>query len=284
MEKQHFRSEMKMKLFPIITLLFFVSCVQPNQTESSNIKEGETKNRRNSEIQHFEFLEKSVETNLAIALKNLDKNEFDLKIEETDSARNLIVNSELHFGNFLTPNHKHLLMRRFYEDECYIDLFLFENYKFTNLISHVQTDHSYDKDTIYDVNGDELNDLVIFWHPSASCCPANIKSVYLAQKNEQAFEKEIEFVNPTFSFREKIIRGVEYGQPKEIGLYKFKWVKNQVDTLEYIFHSRDKNDGFIKINYSNVKNQESDTTYLSKLPNEYKNINEIDWFLSGFPK
>jgi hypothetical protein len=281
---QRFRSETKMKLFPIITLLFFVSCVQSKSTESSNIKDGETKKIRNSQIQHFEILEKSVETNLTIALKNLDKSEFDLKIEETDSARNQIVNSELHFGNFLTTNRKHLLMRRFYEDECHIDLFVFENYKFNNLLSHVQTDHSYNKDTIYDVNGDELNDLVIYWHPSASCCPASIQSVYLARKNDQTFEKEIEFVNPTFSSREKVIRGVEYGQPEEIGLYKFKWVKNQVDTLEYIFHSRDKSGGFIKINHSNVKNQKFDTIPLTKLPNEYKNINEIDWFLSGSPK
>jgi hypothetical protein len=283
LEKQRFRSETNMKLFPIITFLFFVSCVQPNQTESSNITESETNKISNSQIPNFEILEKSVETNLSTALKNVHQNEFDLKIEEKDSARNQIVNSELHFGNFLTSNHKHLLMNRFYEDECHIDLFLFENDKFTNLISHVQTNYSYERNAIYDVNGDELNDLVIFWHPSASCCRSNIQSVYLARKNEQSFEMAIEFVNPTFSFREKIIRGVEYGQPEEIGLYKFKWCKNQVDTLEYIFHSRDKNGGFIKINYSNIKNQESDTTYLAKLPNEYKNINEIDWFLSGSP-
>ena len=45
-------------------------------------------------------------------------------------------------------------------------------------------------------------------------------------------------INPTFSPKEKIIRGVGYGHPGETEMYKYKWNGNTIDTMEYVYFER----------------------------------------------
>ena len=39
----------------------------------------------------------------------------------------------------------------------------------------------------------------------------------------KTISNNFEFINPTFSPKEKIIRGVCYGHPSETEMYKYKW-------------------------------------------------------------
>lgn len=96
------------------------------------------------------------------------------------------------------------------------------------------------------------------------------------------FSGSFEFINPTFSPEEQIIRGVCYGHPGETEMYKYKWNKETVDTVEYIYYEKnDKGKKTGKLIVSN--NLPSRHNYkvlkrLSYMPDEYKRIEGYDWF------
>jgi hypothetical protein len=45
-------------------------------------------------------------------------------------------------------------------------------------------------------------------------------------------------MNPTFSPKEKIIRGICYGQAGDTEMYKYKWRGRHIDTLEFIAYQK----------------------------------------------
>ncbi len=126
---------------------------------------------------------------------------------------------------------------------------------------------------IKDINGDHRKDFLIHWYPESGCCLRDIYYVWLNKRNGQ-FTERYEFVNPTFSATEKIIRGIEYGHAGETPIYKFKWNKYHVDTIEYIYPNS-KNKGLF---YKQKSRNATFSVPLKKLPNEYINIKGIDWF------
>lgn len=275
----------KLTFFSLI--LFLIACgtesnldsdelVQNNEIDTVGAESNPSMKSEDSKI-----LERSFTGNLIVAMKNIHENEFNLKVEDIDPVSKEVVNSELLFGNLFNTKQKHLITRRYFEHECFLDVFVCEDDSFRLLFTHLQDDLTFIKDTIFDTNGDGLKDYVVCWYPSAGCCRRNIKSVYLLQQDTISFSNEIEFVNPTFSQKERMVRGVEYGHPEEIGLYKFKWNLNQVDTIEYIYHNQKVNGEFVRVTYTGLPNQKSDSTTLKSLPGEYKNIDDLDWFLEA---
>ena len=86
-------------------------------------------------------------------------------------------------------------------------------------------------------------------------------------------------MNPTFFPKEKIIRGVKYGHPGEVGLYKYKWDHLQVDTIEFIYPYLKEDGKFIKTKTQQYRPTKEDGIVLNSLPKEYKSIESIEWFL-----
>lgn len=141
---------------------------------------------------------------------------------------------------------------------------------------------TYVNDTIRDINGDGLNDFVVNWYGSSGCCLKAFSNVYLLHSDKKTFSINFEFINPTFSPKEKIIRGVCYGHPSDTEMYKYKWNGEVVDTLEYICYEKDdKGNKTGKIIIS------TDVPYgkkfkvikrLNSVPYEYTSIEGYDWF------
>jgi hypothetical protein len=141
---------------------------------------------------------------------------------------------------------------------------------------------TYVNDTIRDINGDGLNDFVVNWYGASGCCLKAFSNIYLLQHDKKAFTENFKFINPTFSPKEKIIRGVCYGHPGETEMYKYKWNGEQIDTLEYV--SYEKNDkgektGKILISTDRPDGDKFKTLrVLNSVPKEYRKIEGYDWF------
>lgn len=269
----------KMNHYPAIITVLFFSCGTDNISKTEINNNHVTGQDSLFDPSEPEILDKSYKSNLLIAMKNLHENEFELKTEDIDPVNNDEINSELVFGNLFSPKSKHLLMRRYTDLECIIDVFIKENDTLKHLLTHTQDDLTFIGDTIFDVNGDNLKDFVVQWYPSSGCCRRNIQTVYLFQTTED-FSEQFEFVNATFSPQEGIIRGVQYGHPHETGLYKFKWNGAEIDSIEFIYHDLKNKKGYIRTKKSTFGNENLEGELLKTLPKEYLNIQEIDWFNS----
>ena len=139
---------------------------------------------------------------------------------------------------------------------------------------------SYINDSIVDINGDKVKDFLVYSYSNSGCCMRNLYTVYLYDKEVDEFRHKYSFLNPTFSPKDKRIRGFGYGQPGTVDLYKYKWNGFEIDTLELISSLRNPIDGkkvsdtFYRFN----KNGEI-IEKLLQLPKEYLNIDGIEWFL-----
>ena len=129
--------------------------------------------------------------------------------------------------------------------------------------------------------GDGLNDFVVNWYGSTGCCLKAFSNVYLLRQDKKAFSENFEFINPTFSPKEKIVRGVCYGHPGETEMYKYKWNGEKVDTLEYVSYERNEKGktGKVIISTDRPYGEKFKTLkVLNSVPTEYKKIEGYDWF------
>jgi len=140
---------------------------------------------------------------------------------------------------------------------------------------------TYVSDTVQDINGDELQDLVVNWYAATGCCLKAFSNVYL-QRPDHSFSSDLEFINPTFSPREKMIRGVCYGHPGETELYKYRWHGETVDTLEYVHLEKDKQGtktGKVILSTAPPYGEGYRVLrILNAVPKEYRKIAGYDWF------
>lgn len=226
-------------------------------------------------------LDRILNNAIKIAEQNKDFDTFKKEYKEImpDSSEvEVNVSSDFYF----TKKNPHLIIRRNTPVSIYIDIFSKKNNRFHKVVSHEQGNMTYVNDTIRDINGDGFNDFVVNWYGSSGCCLKAFSNVYLLRSNKKTFSINFEFINPTFSPKEKIIRGVCYGHPSDTEMYKYKWNGEIVDTLEYIFYEKDeKGNKTGKIIISN------DVPYgkkfkiikrLNSVPYEYKLIEGYDWF------
>jgi hypothetical protein len=212
---------------------------------------------------------------LNINLVNYYK-EYERQINER-----LLVTTNITIGNLFSNINRHLIIRRIVPWGVYINVYMIKNNKFIPLLYREQLGMTYSGDTIIDVNGDRNKDFIVLWSPNSGCCHAEFSNVYLNKGDDSTFSKDYEFINPTFSPNEKIIRGVEYGYPEEVGLYKYKWNGLQVDTIEYIYHDQRNKSQFIKTKNSYNNPTTKDGEVFTAVPEEYTNIESYYWFIGN---
>lgn len=219
-------------------------------------KEQLEEERRQQILDSINF-DRTLRLGLRIANNKKDKNKFTL---QSDSLT-------IRYGYLFTPNEKHLIIRRTFPIAVQTDIYKLQNNEFVNVCSKEMHPMAFIDDTIQDVNGDNLGDYLFHWYPMSGCCERNIYDVFLLNENGD-FTNEIEFINPIFSAKEKVVRGRRYGH--EAPLYKFKWNGFKIDTIEFVyFPSNMKNGKYIKRKHENV-NEKGEV--LKKLPEEYRKI------------
>lgn len=201
--------------------------------------------------------------------------------KETDSMYQVEV--KINSGFFFSKKNPHLIIRRNTPNHAYIDIFSKTNKTYKKVLSHKQWLMTYTGDTIQDINGDGLKDFVVNWYGATGCCLKGFNNVYLQRQDQKSFAEGLEFINPTFSPKEGIIRGICYGQPGETEMYKYKWNGEQVDTVEYVSYQRNTKGKTGKVIVSKDRNGEKPGyKVLNTVPKEYRKIKDYDWFTGGF--
>jgi hypothetical protein len=215
---------------------------------------------------------------LMLAQDYIHENSIYLEYETHPADTSYVVTVNITIGHLFSKKQKHLLIRRSVLWCEYLDLFLVNDTILTQVISHEQDGLSYLNDTIWDVNGDGYKDYLVHWYPFRGCCQRDVYSVYLNHSGDGTFAGGYQFINPTFSPWEKIVRGVEYGYPGRAGLYKFKWNEMKLDTLEYIYPDITNKSKFIKTRESIYRLSEKEGEKLNAVPLEYHHIKGYEWF------
>jgi hypothetical protein len=280
--------------FVILTTL--VSCGQTNSRKNISVVTAETKQtiidkkeqerlekRRKIEDQDNADsirLEKILKDAFKIANQNFVKNKFNKKYDVlTDS---IPVSVEINLDYYFTKVSPHLIIRRNDPSAIYIDIYSKSKNKFEKVVSHEQWAMTYVNDTIRDINGDGFNDFVVNWYGANGCCLKGFSNVYLLRQDKKSFSENFEFINPTFSPKEKIVRGICYGHPGETELYKYKWNGEQIDTLEYVSYEKDnkgvKTGKILKTTDRPFGDQFKVLKVLNSVPKEYIKIEGYDWF------
>ena len=212
--------------------------------------------------------------------KKSDK--FEHRYVETKPDSSYQVTVEISSGFYFTEKNPHLRIKRKTPNDTYIDFFSKTANRFQKVVAHQQWNMTYVNDTIRDINGDGLKDFVVNWYGSNGCCLKGFSDVYLLRSDKKAFSEKFEFINPTFSPREKTIRGICYGQPGDTEMYKYKWREETIDTLEFVSYEKNKKgEKTGKIIISNQRPHEDHFKIIKRLnavPKEYKQIQGYDWF------
>ncbi|MCL9807047.1 hypothetical protein NAT51_16045 [Flavobacterium amniphilum] len=198
-------------------------------------------------------------------------------VAETDNTYQIKV--KISSGFFFSKNSPHLIIRRNTPNDAYIDVFSKTGKEYKKVLSHKQWLMTYTGDTLQDINGDGLKDFVVNWYGSSGCCLKGFSNVYLQRKDQKSFSQGFEFINPTFSPKEGMIRGICYGHPGETEMYKYKWNGEQVDTIEYVSYQRNTKGKTGKVMVSKDRFGKSpDAKIRNTVPKEYTKIKEYNWF------
>jgi hypothetical protein len=284
-------------ILTLVLLSTLVSCGQPNESQENTVvaidtlqtaldKKDQESLEKRKEIEKQAnidslMLDKVLKDALIISTQNINKGKFHKEYEATPDSE-YTVKVDISLDNHFTKLHSHLIIRRHGPNAVYIDIYSRNDNNFEIVLSHEQWVLEYMNDTIRDINGDGINDFVVNWYGSNGCCLKAFSNVYLLRPDKQTFSNNLEFINPTFSPTEKVIRGVCYGHLGETEMYKYKWNGEKVDTLEYV--SYEKNDKGLKTGKVVIS---TDRPYgdnfktlrvLNSVPTEYKKIEGYDWF------
>jgi hypothetical protein len=282
----------------LLTLLF--SCGQPNETQQCMVVATDMLQARFAKIEkeHLQaqqeieeqdridslLLAKVLTEALALATQNIGKDAFQKKYEaRPDSA--FPINVEISLSRHFTTLSPHLIIRRQGPPQfsfIYVDIYTKKGNQYEKVLSHKQWELEYVNDTIRDINGDGLKDFVVNGYGTNGCCLKGFSNIYLLRPDKKTFSDSFEFINPTFSPKEKRIRGVCYGHPGYTELYKYKWNGEKVDTLEYVSYQKDEQgEKTGKVILSPSRSYDDNTKnlkILTSVPAEYRKIEGYDWF------
>lgn len=250
----------------LCSMIILVSCTKPTQ-DSNNI----TDTARDSlAFVHAE------EMALQIANQNIHTKYF-VDTLETISDDHVLLNTNLKLHEI--SDRFYLIIHRELNGTVYTELYIHQQDAFKKLFSTNLQALTFTMDTLFDVNGDGHEDFLINWYAASGCCLKNFYHVYLS-KGDETFTQKYEFINPTFSPSEKIIRGVCYGHPGETEMYKYRWNDYTVDTIEYIYPNPEIKGEYIK---SRVlpwhRKKDNKLIKLKTVPDEYLHIYGYDWFI-----
>jgi hypothetical protein len=173
----------------------------------------------------------------------------------------------INYGYIFSAAIKHLIINIKLPHTVVVDIYKLQKDKFEKVCEKNISRSAYVDSIITDVNGDNRPDYLFHWYPKSGCCERDMFDVFL-QKPDGSFAKEAEFINPMFSSKEGVIRGLRYGI--KAPLYKYKWNGYKVDTVEYIYFP-DSTSGkyFVKRRHEN-RNEKGQL--LNQLPDEYVKI------------
>lgn len=278
---------MKTILQVVLGVMFIISCTEKE-------KDNETELRRKNQIditKQQQKVRKQENEDRLIQLQNLNdslrlidfrKNAFDLANKPVEERVNEIISNNGKVVFF--KNSKDFLYLRF-NVNSWMQKIEFYKLEYGNpelLWEERWENMTFVGDTIRDVNGDNQFDVLIKFYPSSGCCRRNSFWVRLFDDRTKEFTERMRMINPTFYPDEKIVRGVNYGHPGEVPVYKMKWNKNKLDTIEYIYPFPDEKGKFLVTKKHEIYPQRYTPPrgeIIYSLPKEYKDIESIEWFL-----
>lgn len=193
------------------------------------------------------------------------------------------VTTQVGWGYLFHNRERHLIVKQHVSGgpevvgTLFFDFFTHRDEDFVPLLSREQWDMEYVNDTVQDINGDGYNDFVVNTYGVNGCCMKAFSSVYLFQPLKGTFTEEFEFINPTFSPKEKVIRGMSYGHPGETDLYKYRWKDWGIDTVEFVYHDKE-NKGYIVDRGNSFSHKNRIRKRVKQVPHEYQTIYGYDWF------
>lgn len=288
----------KFNLFIFGIFITLLSCKQVDDKKNENIVTTDTLNTSFKKIEKERLetrkeieeqnkidslnLDKFLKNAIKIAEENIGFNKFKKGYIETMPDSSYEVKVSINSDFYFSKKNPHFIIRRHTPGITYVDIFSKNGRGINKVLSHEEWNMTYVNDTIRDINGDGLKDYVINWYGSTGCCLKAFSIIYLLRPDKKTFSNNLEFINPTFSPKEKIIRGVCYGHPSETEMYKYKWNGEKVDTLEYISYEKNQK-GFKtgKIIISSERPFGKNFKVLKRInsvPKEYKLIDGYEWF------
>lgn len=282
-----------LNIFKLMILTFLWACGQTKQDGKSYLKSDSilpnkiekqiTKEEKQKQIEEENRIdsfriEMALKDAFKIAQTAFKSEDFNKQYEFQPDDSSYTINIEIVIGRLFNTNQKYFLLRRQVPWATYLDLYKIKYDKTEKLIEREQDGMTYIRDTIFDINGDGHKDFLVHWYPSSGCCRRDVYNVYLNIPNKGIFTQDYQFINPTFSAKEKIIRGVEYGHPGEVGLYKYKWNGLKVDTIEFIYPDVNNMGQFIKTKKDAYRPSVKEGIVLKNIPKEYQKIESYEWF------
>ncbi|MEM6328594.1 MAG: hypothetical protein AAF791_15880 [Bacteroidota bacterium] len=138
---------------------------------------------------------------------------------------------------------------------------------------------NYMADTLRDANGDGLRDYIVRSYSSAGCCRRDAHSVHLFNSASGGFAEPFRLMNPTYYPTERVVRGVEYGHPGWVPLYKTRFTDlDEPQEVECIYRVREREGWFIRGRCRQGGERPKGDT-LRALPDEYASVEELSWFM-----
>ena len=282
-----------MKPFLLIAVLFVFGCKQSSQHPPTNnhpdIAKSQSKIKTPKALtkKHADYRKSEIDDSLELNVMMHDILVYGYKHRHASSYHKTLNNwnyepavtsATMTFGHLFDKARKHLIVTRSMAGSIvYIDVFLLAKNKFQPVCSSILGEITFVDDTIKDVNGDGQKDFLIHSYPSSGCCRRDVYNVFLYQKEQGNFTPGYRFINPTFSPSEKTIRGVGYGQPGLVELYKYRWNGLRVDTIEIIFPDTLRKKFHIVKHWNDFDNMNVGK-FLTYAPKEYHKIESYDWF------
>ncbi|MGB0839280.1 MAG: hypothetical protein ACPGXL_04015 [Chitinophagales bacterium] len=290
--------------FVIATLILLSACHQKQEEQIENKHQQEkntSKGRAYMERQWGEDdirLDSVLQEATSFAKRHIGKDTMFRVAYEATPDTSHSVSVTIAFDHFFSKKSKHLIIRREgvhavgVEQETAIMIYtniyaIDENKQLSEVLAHDQWDMEYVSDTIRDINGDGRKDFTVNFYGVNGCCLKSFSVVYLLRADYKGFSDGNEFINPTFSPKEGVVRGVRYGHPKETEMYKFKWHRESLDTIEYLFFQQDENGKYTgkfirapKLNFELSSKDKIDI--LDAPPKEYESIYGFNWFMGDF--
>lgn len=273
-------------ILAIVTIILLGACTQSDKKKTivsngNNVSKTTIDEEKPQNIDSIR-LDSILQEAVKICAQNIHDETFKKEYIATMPDSSFQVHIRINSGFIFTKEHPHLIIRRYTPDLIYINIFAKTGNGFQQVLSQSESHLEYTGDTIRDINGDNLKDFVVNRYGSSGCCLKAFSNVYLLRSDNRSFSNNIEFINPTFSPEEHIIRGVCYGQPGETELYKYRWNNETVDTVEYIsYEKNNKEQKTGKLIVSDHRPYGSNYKVLRQLnsvPAEYKKIEGYNWF------
>ncbi|TWV98840.1 hypothetical protein [Chitinophaga pinensis] len=192
------------------------------------------------------------------------------------------LQTSLSYGQLFDPGRTHLYIKSATGSAGFDVLgqvYLFEQNTFRLVASDTIWKGNFVGDSIGDVNGDKLKDYMLITYASSGCCLRNDYTVYRYNAVTGGFGEARHFINPDFFPAEKVIRGVEYGHPGEVPLYKLRWKDTIVEPVEYIYRDPENKSQFIRTKVATYPPDRKTGEILKKVPAEYLHIEGYEWFM-----